>query len=275
MKTLFVLLMTLPVLLTATVWTVNWEGTADFTSIQPAIYSAASYDTVLVYPGEYFENLVVSNKSLTLLGTQLNSGKYFQAEHVIIHGDQSASTVFVDNSEEFTINGFVIMNNYPDNSLIYSEDFNHVRGGGLAFRYDCDDVMIRNCVIKNCLAWLGGGIFAETERISFSNVEIYNNRALHFGGGIYTRAMSYQSEVTFDPTHRCSIYCNTSSWVQDLTFNNYTGIIDVPLQRFSVPEIYAEEYYCRATNGDECSIEMQVYECAYEPVAHDLWVGIY
>ncbi|MCF7913355.1 MAG: right-handed parallel beta-helix repeat-containing protein [Candidatus Cloacimonetes bacterium] len=275
MKTLFILFMALPGILMATVWTVNWEGDADFTSIQPAINTAASNDTILVYPGEYFENLVVSYKSLTLLGTQLTSGKYFQAEHVIIHGDQSASTVYVNNSDEFTINGFVIMNNYPDNSLIYSEEFNYVRGGGLAFRYDCDEVVIRNCVIKNCLAWVGGGIFAETENINLSNVEIYNNRALHFAGGVYLRNMSSQSHVTFDPIHRCSIYCNTSSWVQDIFLSQYTGIIYVPLLLFSVPEIYAEEYYCLASSEEACSIELQIYGCVYEPVAHDLWVGIY
>jgi hypothetical protein len=275
MKTFFVLLMALPVILTATVWTVNWEGDADFTSIQPAISTAASYDTILVYPGEYFENLVVSYKSLTLLGTQPNSGKYFQAEHVIIHGDQSASTVYVNNSDEFIINGFVIMNNYPDNSLIYSEEFNNVRGGGLAFRYDCDEVLIRNCVIRNCLAWVGGGIFAETESITLSNVQIYNNRALHFAGGIYLHSEDYQSEIAFDPLHRSSIYCNTSSWVQDMFFSQYAGIIDVPLLRFSVPIIYAEDYYCLASSDVACSLEMQIYECAYEPVAHDLWVGVY
>ncbi|MDP8210995.1 MAG: choice-of-anchor Q domain-containing protein [Candidatus Stygibacter australis] len=275
MKILMIILMTLPVILMANVWTVNWDGGADFSSIQPAIDEAVNNDTIIVYPGEYFENLVISNKSLSLLGNQIESGDIFQAEDVIIHGDQSASAVFVENSDDFVINGFVIMNNYPDNSIIYSEEFNYVRGGGIAFRNNCEDVEIRNCVIKNCLAYVGGGIFAETENIILSNVSVYDNRAIHYAGGVYLQGAWAYSEIAFDCFNRCSIYRNTSSWVQDLSISNYPGNITIHLDRFSVPEINADEYYCRASSDEGSTLDLRISDYEYQPVEHDLWVGVY
>ncbi|MCF7913517.1 MAG: DUF1565 domain-containing protein [Candidatus Cloacimonetes bacterium] len=275
MKKLLLLLLALPVLLSATVWSVDGEGEADFSSIQAAIDSAVSNDTILVYPGEYFENLVINGKSLCLLGTQPIGGDYLPPELVIIHGDQSASAVYLENSADFTINGFVIMNNYPDNTLLYGEEFNYVRGGGISIRINCENVEIKNCVIRNCLSWLGGGIFAETESIILSNVSVYDNRALHYGGGVYLRGMGSNPEISFDSIRRCSIYNNTSSWVQDLMLSSYPGVITVALDRFSVPVIDANEYYCQASAEEVCSLDLHALNYAYQPVEHDLWVAIY
>ena len=51
----------------ATNWSVDDSGGTDFTGIQEAINNASTGDTILVYSGIYYENVVV-NKSVTLKG---------------------------------------------------------------------------------------------------------------------------------------------------------------------------------------------------------------
>jgi parallel beta-helix repeat protein len=51
----------------ATTWTVNGSGGADFTVIQEAINNASVGDTIIVHSGVYYEKVVV-NKSVTLKG---------------------------------------------------------------------------------------------------------------------------------------------------------------------------------------------------------------
>jgi hypothetical protein len=52
--------------LKAAVWEINLDGSADFTSIQEGINAAADGDTVLVYPGTYYENIDFSGKEITV-----------------------------------------------------------------------------------------------------------------------------------------------------------------------------------------------------------------
>ena len=54
----------------ATNWSVDASGGADFIGIQEAINNASVNDTILVHSGVYYENVVV-NKSVTLKGINL------------------------------------------------------------------------------------------------------------------------------------------------------------------------------------------------------------
>ena len=56
-----------PVKLEPTTWTVDDDGPADFYTIQGAINAASPGDTIFVYSGTYYENVVV-NKTVSLIG---------------------------------------------------------------------------------------------------------------------------------------------------------------------------------------------------------------
>ncbi|MDD3132953.1 MAG: hypothetical protein PHN94_14105, partial [Bacteroidales bacterium] len=61
--------------LSAAVLTVKQDGTGDYTTIQQAIDAVAFNDTVLVWPGTYFENLYINGKPLTLASLYLTTGE--------------------------------------------------------------------------------------------------------------------------------------------------------------------------------------------------------
>ena len=71
----------------ATNWSVDGSGGADFTGIQDAINNAKEGDTILVYSGIYYENVVV-DKTVTLKGI----------EHPVVDacGRESAITLTAD-----------------------------------------------------------------------------------------------------------------------------------------------------------------------------------
>jgi len=66
--------------------TVKQDGSGDFTSIQQAIDSAVNYDTVLVYPGIYYEHLKIEYKNIVLGSLTLTTGDKSYIRQTIIDG---------------------------------------------------------------------------------------------------------------------------------------------------------------------------------------------
>ncbi|MBK8130703.1 MAG: hypothetical protein IPK53_17975 [bacterium] len=77
---ILVALVTMCVTAQATVRTVNQFGTAAFSTVQAAINAAVTGDTILIAPGTYAENLIVSGKVLNVIGAgwdlSIVSGQY-------------------------------------------------------------------------------------------------------------------------------------------------------------------------------------------------------
>jgi hypothetical protein len=175
----------IPLHLWSMIWTLDQAGSGHWLHIQEAVDVAASGDTVLVYPGEYFENVDIVEKDLSLLSTYIYDNQPEIIEQTIIHGRPIDSAIMTDGCDYIEINGFTIMNNYPDSSLVLCGISSGLPGGGIFIKSTCNIALISNCIIKSCIATAGGGIASDIHYLWLSNLDIYNNRALIGGGNQY------------------------------------------------------------------------------------------
>jgi len=79
---------------------VDDDGTADYTTIQEGVDAAETGQTVYVYPGVYYENIIIT-KPVVLTGENRDT--------TIIDGGK-LSSVFQINSDQVTISGFTVQN---------------------------------------------------------------------------------------------------------------------------------------------------------------------
>jgi len=82
------------------IWTVDDDGSANFNTIQDAINSATSEDTILVYPGTYIENIIVDKP--------LNIKSQKGPEFTIVKAAESTIHVFNVTANYVIIDGFTI-----------------------------------------------------------------------------------------------------------------------------------------------------------------------
>ena len=177
---------------------VGGSGPNNYTKIQGAINAAGDGNTIFVYSGICYENIVI-NKSINLVGES--------KETTIIDGNNTGDVIdiIVDN---VTIEGFTIRNggNWPyagvkiyhgnDNSIYNCNISNNNDGIRL---HHSSNTSIYNCNISNN----SGGIYLD----SSNNNSIYNCNISNNWGGIH----AWHSNNN-------SIYnCNISN-------NNYDGI---------------------------------------------------
>ena len=110
---------------------VSQDGFRDYQLIQDAINNASSYDSILVYEGIYYENIIV-DKPLSIMGKN--------RDNTVIIGSHEYDVV------QLTKDSIVI-----SNFTIKSDKINTDLAGYLAGIYvSSDDNQIINCVIENC-----------------------------------------------------------------------------------------------------------------------------
>lgn len=89
---------------------VDDDGGADYTRIQDAIDNSSDGDTIYVYNGIYYENIIIEGKSIILVGedkdsTIIDAGRWTNS---------NGNVVLILNSNNVSINGFTIQNNKVD-----------------------------------------------------------------------------------------------------------------------------------------------------------------
>ena len=89
---------------------VDINGSGDYTSIQKAIDSASSGDTIYVWNGTYYENVII-DKKLTLIGNGTNS--------TTIDGKQSETSVIYVSANWVNISNFNVINSSENNLFKY------------------------------------------------------------------------------------------------------------------------------------------------------------
>jgi len=185
--------------------TVKTDGTGDYTLIQEAIDASMDGDTVLVWPGIYFENLVCNAKNITIGSLTMTTGDPLYIRQTTIDANHSGSCFEIkDCSNLLTINGFTWENGT-------GTWHGYISGGGAIIKYS--NIKIYNCLIKNNkVNGYGGGIYFNHSQGFLSDVTIMNNQAYDRGGGI----MLLNSSIEFDTVNKCNIYLNYASVGTDI-----------------------------------------------------------
>ena len=200
---------------------VGGSGSGNYSKIQDAINDASEGDTVFVYNGTYFENVII-NKTINLIGEDKDT--------TFIDGTEKAYVVNVDanwvNISRFTI----------QNSQRYMDGVDMV---------DYDYITVNNCIINNTGAGIGclfsdNNIF--TNNIIFNNLHgihldwsrnnIIKNNVIssNYNYGIYIWFKSSSNTITdnfISKNHYgiwISLGCNYNNISRNSIFNNSFGI---------------------------------------------------
>lgn len=187
---------------------------APFKTIQKGINSAWYFDTVFVMPGTYFENIIVSEIPISLIGI-----KGFDS--TIIDGRNNGQPVItIENCDEegTLISGFTVQN---------GKTYEMEQGGGITIRYSASILNLTRLRFKNNNALsYGGGLYSfNSGPINIRNCMFESNEARYFGAGIYSHnspinlenciigknnlggVMAYRSNLT---AKNCLIYKNNA-----------------------------------------------------------------
>ncbi len=146
---------------------------ADFLTIQGALDASVSGDIVLVAPGTYHENIVMTglHDGVSLLS---ESG----AGATIIDGSAASSVFRCQNlSRQTRIEGFTIQNGHA------APGSSNNLGGGL--RLDFANLTIERCIIQGNSAEAAGGMYVNFSEPLIRDNLIRGNEALASAGGIY------------------------------------------------------------------------------------------
>ncbi|MDD3527790.1 MAG: choice-of-anchor Q domain-containing protein, partial [Bacteroidales bacterium] len=257
--------------LSAAVLTVKQDGTGDYTTIQQAIDAVAFNDTVLVWPGTYFENLYINGKPLTLASLYLTTGERQYVVQTIIDGSNIQKAVidmnYLPTGTKGMICGLTIQNgNSRGNPEIYT-----FAGGGIVFYYA--DATVSDCVIQNnisCTA--GGGIAVWYSNLDLISNTIKNNTAYEYGGGVWAGGGEY---INFDTIRLNNIYCNHSIKGNDICKHFEVECNFIKLDTFTVAQ---DQGYCMLNYHTNNAVpvydyELQMNHAMISQVAADVYVS--
>ena len=186
--------------------TPGW-GYDHFDNIQDGIDAVAENGTVYVFNGTYYENVVIINKTVNLIGENKDT-TIIDAKG---NGTPSRNSVLLIakwGPIYTNISGFTVRN---ASSGIYIEN-------------GTEHIKIEDCIIKDCgkLNWDAGiGIYSHVNRyVSIINCTIHNNT----GYGIYSwRGFGFHLPY-FDRITGCTLYNNSNGIL--LYAHYYTNITD-------------------------------------------------
>lgn len=181
------LLIIIPCFVYANTIIVDINGTGDYFTIQEGINNASIGDTVLVYPGTYFEIVDFSGKDIVVASLYLTQQDTSFISQTIIDGNnENYRLVRFTNgeSENAKLVGFTITHaSVPQG---YSEKMYSV-GLGIYIN-GSSPVIEKNRIINNDYNdwyFIGGGIVMENSSAKITGNIIQNNYMAFHGGGIY------------------------------------------------------------------------------------------
>ncbi len=256
-------------MLPATTYTVKQNGEGDFSVIQEAINYAQHADSIIVYPGTYYETIDYLGKSLHIGSLFLTTADTSYIATTILDGNKEDAVVTIIGSANASLYGFTIQNGVgrlehenPDDD----PNMRNLRSGGGCFIYN-SSVNLSFCVIKNNIASTAAGVLCYNSDMIFKGNEIKYNRAFGFSGGIAIRT-DYNHTFIFDSVDKNSVFLNTASTGNDV-YTYLTYDITIPLKKVSVADLTAHYVETYTTN----TVQIEYEEVAIAEVSTDLYVS--
>ncbi len=282
---LMLILLIASINITATVLEVGLGQDFTYNTIQSAVDAAVDYDTVLVHPGRYIENVEVLEKSLTLGSLFLITGIQAYIDSTIIDGNNHWRVIFFKHNRYlpsvklFRISGLSIVNgNTLTNHNSLPEGVS-IHGGGIAINgysyLNQQASIIEYCKIYDNTSSQGGGIAISEANVDIAGCEIFDNNGGQFGGGIYSVGIDYQLELS--QAYPNSVYNNSAGKGRDVYIepvnSNPAYLNGLYFDKISVaPEDDFSHYYY-VSDVIEWDGEITYNETAYERIEADLYVS--
>ncbi len=279
-KLLSLILLLVPMLIVSETLEVSLEGTKPYTVIQEAIDQAVYGDVILVYPGHYYENIDLSNRSgLTLASLEYTTGNEDYISETIIDGSNNSDSTILcwENTTDFTIQGLSVTGGSGHD---YDGQPHNVGGGGIIIYQNCS-LDLLNLEVYNNRAAFGGGVgIIYSSEVYLENVNIHNNIARNKGGGLAIGGkLNQEYLITFSQTNRCSIYNNFANWGMDIHWYRtigYTG--EIYLKKFtksSYDKYFADWFELDEDDNPEANpyAVFDVEEAYLEEIDADLYVS--
>ena len=125
----------------AQIITVKQDGSGDYSSIQEGVTAAVTGDTVLVWPGTYYESIYIEEKGITLGSLTLTTGDENYIHQTIIDGKHEEGCIVTYYCEDrVELNGFTLQNGL---AAWYGTGGD---GGAVLVWYSITDIL--NCLIQ-------------------------------------------------------------------------------------------------------------------------------
>ncbi len=164
-------------------------------TIQEAIYTAKPNDTILLHPGEYYENIVI-DKALCIKSIY-DAEDSLSISETVIDGTETYNTIWIENiNDTVKIDGLTIRKGWAISNA-------SVKGGGIYCKNSnlilTNLIVTRNFVMYPTYWGDGGGIFCDSSYLELTNVMVVGNKSFHFGGGLeckYSNVIITDSEIS-------------------------------------------------------------------------------
>ena len=259
-------------LLNSVTWHINQDGTGNFTTIMEGVNAAAEDDTVRVYPGTYYENIVIE-QNLSLVSNYEYTGNDEDIYNTILDGNYLSSVIRMMGEEddliEVYICGFIIKHGIG----WFEDGYPPTRNGGGVLS-DYVTLTLRKNIIRDNKAYNGGGICNTRGSLLLTGNTIKYNNANYGGGLVYAF-----SDVTFDSNLLNTMYLNYAGKGSDIharpTESSNRPYLNVIVDTFTVTEpdffhLFSINMYGHYQQDD---IIYDIQNAKIEQVEHDLYVA--
>jgi parallel beta-helix repeat protein len=155
----------------ANTWTVDLDGTGDFTSVQAAIVAAAESDEIVVHDGTYFENID------------------FLGKNIFLHSDHGPAVTILDGSTGQPGQGSCVTFASGEAATARLEAFTITGGTGTTYRGTLENRLPSPLV--------GGGIYCGNASPTIRDCQVRQNSAEYAAGLFLDHASPLVTDCTF------------------------------------------------------------------------------